>query len=162
MKKKNEIATKLDPVMEFIFDRCEVNKEILHYLLSLLPAETSSRMIMAMAGIHNPIAMIDALPLMSRMNDNTDYCDYGPCFLDSFNYLEDHVHYTYHKTCYRIFKKQEDAEKFSKNGDYDWRGESSKQGRTTTDEFPFLGVFERDDVSYTCYDNWVKNAIIDE
>lgn len=157
MEKKKTF--KMDPVAGYIFDTMTVDKETLRYLLTLLDPEIANKMIFALAGIYNPVKMVETMPQTSIVYSNTRSCDYSECKFREFDFFENRVYFDYHKTSYRVFKTQEEANDFSKNGGYDWK--LSKDERVVSDEHPYLGVYDRDESSFVDYDSWIKNAYVE-
>ena len=149
----------MDPVTEYVFDHMQVNKETLKYLLSLLEnQQITERMVYALAGIYDPIKMIASIPEKVRVLDNNIDTDYSDCTFLRYDFLQNQVYFTYVQTDYRIFRTQEDAEKYASTGDYNYG--SSKSTRKPTEEYPYVGMREiKDRKTYTTYEEWVAKAI---
>ena len=159
MAKYKKSSSAMDPVMGFIFDKCEVNKDTLRYLLSLLPEQIASRMVLGIAGIYNPLTMLETMPQVSKVYNDASAEKYSTCKFDSFDYFENSVHYSYHRKSYRIFKTEADAEKYAKTGNYNWSDRSSISESTPNEEYPFVGMHESDCTGSTNYEDWIANAV---
>lgn len=72
------------------------------------------------------------------------------CKFVNYNYLRDEITYSCEDSTTRYFATQEDADKYTKNGDYNWNTSSSNP----KDEYPFEAVWTREVEHTTWYDKW--------
>ena len=134
----------MQKIYEFALSRVIVDTKVLCGLLDQLDGCQGERVIEALIGITDPKAIEIAIPKCGNYHNETNK---SCCTLERFNYVQNTVTYSYIYREYRCLRTQEAADEFHKDGHYDWKG--STPGKIPTEEYQFVGFFDRKQTS-TC------------
>ena len=125
----------------------EINEVVLEDLLSDLDNDVRTRFVEAAIGLVDLNKIKSDIPATSKIGDKT-------CRFESYNYLTDTVRYEYAYADVRYFPTQDDADAYTASGKYTW----GKSSSASSNEYPYLGSWERSSYSATDLNSWKEGA----
>lgn len=93
----------------------EINRNVLCEMCDQMEESMRKRFVEAILGIVNYIDDVIANIATTKTDRNGRVRT-----LQNYNYLQDRLDYTYPEERVRFFKNQEDADKYTETGDYNW------------------------------------------